>query len=190
MSIERAKGKADEVVISSSDILFECPSCGKSLVVDGSAEGLIVDCPQCQSNVIVPPKQTKTVLAPPPQTTRARVSKEEPKSAVVAAAKLDGGEHAGQKRLAVLADQLKELQTQRTEVANRIASRLNEVNRDLVLMARLETSQQQILKEWSQLAEKISAAKPGQATDAGYSKPAVLGSGVNVAGPTQVSFRE
>jgi len=177
----------DEVVISASDILFECPSCGKSLVVDESAEGLIVDCPQCQSNVIVPPKQGKTVLAPPPQTTRARVSKEEPKPA---AAKLESGEHSPQKRLAVLADQLKELQTQRTEVANRIAARLNEVNRDLVLMARLETSQQQILKEWNQLAEKISSAKPVSAADTGFSKPAVLGSSVDATSRTQASFRE
>ena len=139
MSTERATGKSDEVVISSRDILFECPSCGRSLVVDESAEGLIVDCPQCQSNVIVPPKQAKTVLAPPPQTARARVSKEELKPA---AAKLDGAELSVRKRLAVLAAQLKELQAQRTEVANRLASRLNDVNRDLVVMARLETSQQ------------------------------------------------
>jgi len=187
MSVERVTGKVDEVVISSSDILFECPSCGRSLVVDESAEGLIVDCPQCQSNVIVPPKQAKTVLAPPPQTTRARVSKEESKPA---AAKLDSGDLAPQRRLAVLADQLKELQAQRTEVANRLASRLNDVNRDLVLMARLETSQQQILREWSQVAEKISNAKPGPSANAECSKPAVVGSSVNATGRTQVSFRE
>jgi DNA-directed RNA polymerase subunit RPC12/RpoP len=186
MSPERAKGKVDEVVISSNDILFECPSCGKSLVVDESAEGLIVDCPQCQSNVIVPPKQTKPVLAPPPQTTRARVSKEEPKPA---AAKLDGGELSAQKRMSVLADQLKELQAQRTEVANRIASRLNDVNRDLVLLARLETSQQQIVREWGQLADKVSEAKLASTTGVEFSKPVVVGSSVSTGGHTQVSFR-
>ena len=187
MSTERAIGKMDEVVISARDILFECPSCGKSLVVDESAEGLIVDCPQCLSNVIVPPKQAKSVSAPPPQTTRARVSKDELKPA---GAKLDSGEHSLQKRLSVLADQLKELQAQRTEVANRIALRLNDVNRDLVLMARLETSQQQILKEWGQLAEKISEARLVPATEAEFSKPAVVGASVNTVGRTQVSFRE
>jgi hypothetical protein len=186
MSTDHAKEKADEVVISSSDILFECPSCGKSLVVDGSAEGMIVDCPQCQSNVIVPPKQTKSPLAPPPQTSRARVSKEDSKPA---AAKLDSGDLSTQKRLAVLADQLKELQAQRTEVANRMASRLNEVNRDLVLMARLETSQQQILREWSQLAEKTIEARPAPPSSVDLSKPAVVGSSVNTPGRTQVSFR-
>ena len=187
MSPERAKGKMEEVIISASDILFECPSCGKSLVVDESAEGLIVDCPQCQSNVIVPPKQSKPVLAPPPQTTRARVSKEEPKPA---AAKLDSGEFSTQKRLSVLAGQLKELQAQRTEVANRIAARLNDVNRDLVVLARLETSQQQILREWSQLAEKISDAKLAPTTEVEFSKPAVVGSSVTPGGHTQVSFRQ
>jgi DNA-directed RNA polymerase subunit RPC12/RpoP len=187
MSAERAKAKPEEVVISTRDILFECPSCGKSLVVDESAEGLIVDCPQCQSNVIVPPKQAQSVQAPPPQTTRARVSKEELKPGL---AKRSGGEHAPQQRLAVLANQLKELQAQRTEVANRIASRLNDVNRDLVLIARLETSQQQIVKEWTQLAERIADAKLARLPEAEFSKPLVVGSSVSAGGPTQVSFRQ
>jgi len=190
MSVERGKERLDEVVISANDILFECPSCGKSLVVDESAEGLIVDCPQCQSNVIVPPKQSKSVLAPPPQTTRARVLKDDLKPA---AAKLDsGGELSLQQRLGVLTSQLKELQAQRTEVANRIASRLNEVNRDLVIMARLETSQQQIIREWTQLAEKIGHNKPVPA-EAEFSKPAVVGSSTSStgsAGRTHVPFRE
>jgi DNA-directed RNA polymerase subunit RPC12/RpoP len=187
MSADHTTGKVDEVGISVRDILFECPSCGKSLVVDESAEGLIVDCPQCQSNVIVPPKQSKSVLAPPPQTTRARVSKEEIKPA---AAKLDSADPSVQKRLGVLADQLKELQAQRTEVANRLASRMNDINRDLVLMARLETSQQQILKEWSQLADKISDPRMVSTAGVEFSKPAIVGSSLTAGGPTHVSFRE
>ncbi len=185
MSTERGKGKADEVVISSSDILFDCPSCSKSLVVDDSAEGLIVDCPLCQSNVIVPPKQARPVSTPS-QTTRARLPREELKPA---GAKLDSSELPLQQRLAVLANQLKEIQAQRTEIANRMASRLNEVNRDLVLMARLETSQRQILKEWNQLVEQMSGGQLAPKTDAAFSKPVVVGSSVNVTGRTQVSFR-
>jgi predicted RNA-binding Zn-ribbon protein involved in translation (DUF1610 family) len=45
-----------EIVIASSDVLFECPSCGKSMVIDGVATGMMVECEQCRTNVIVPPK--------------------------------------------------------------------------------------------------------------------------------------
>ena len=43
-----------EIAIAPSDILFECPNCGKSMVIDESAVGMIVDCPQCPAQVIVP----------------------------------------------------------------------------------------------------------------------------------------
>ncbi len=43
-----------EIAITPSDILFECPDCGKSMVIDESAVGMMVDCPQCPAHVIVP----------------------------------------------------------------------------------------------------------------------------------------
>jgi DNA-directed RNA polymerase subunit RPC12/RpoP len=44
------------ITVSEEDILFECPRCGKSMVVDQKAAGLIVDCPQCHIDVVVPSK--------------------------------------------------------------------------------------------------------------------------------------
>jgi DNA-directed RNA polymerase subunit RPC12/RpoP len=181
MNKQPEKTKSDETVVTNQDILFDCPSCGKSLVVDVSAEGMIVDCPQCRTNVIVPPRST-TRSEPPASVTRAVPSKEETKSAEET--------HSGamdvpaQKRLAVLAGQLKELQTQRGEVTGRIASRLNEVNRDLVMLARLETSQQQILGEWNQLVEKIPVGSHTDDVDA--SKPVVVGSSVDKGTRTRI----
>ena len=35
---------------------------------------------------------------------------------------------------------------------------INEVNRELVVMARLDTSQKQILKEWNQIVSEIAAS--------------------------------
>ena len=93
-----------------------------------------------------------------------------------------------QQRLSTLAGQLKEIQAQRTEVTGRIAARLNDVNRDLVMIARLETSQQQILSEWNQLVEKISSSRAVIESEA--AQPAVLGASVNPAGRTRVSFRQ
>ncbi len=143
-------GEAD---VSSRDILFECPSCGKSLVVDESAEGLIVDCPQCQTNVIVPPRTLSAAVKAeaPPEPVVASLTKPAEKVGSIDVATLH-------RRLDQLTSQLKELQTQWTEVTSRIASHINEVNRDLVGLARLETSHKQILKEWNQVVGEIASA--------------------------------
>lgn len=36
------------------DIVFDCPACGKILIVETSGRGLKVTCPQCQSKILVP----------------------------------------------------------------------------------------------------------------------------------------
>ena len=165
------------VTVTTHDIMFECPSCGKSLVVDEAAAGLIVDCPQCRINVIVPPK---SVPAGAPQTQTPSVPQAKP--AFPPGDAKSAGPDAGslKERLAALGNQLKELQTQRTEINNRIAARLNELNRDLLLLARVETSQQQLLSEWQQLISQMGAAL------ASAQAPVVLGS--SVGGRTRVQF--
>lgn len=162
-----------EIVISPQDILFECPSCAKSLVVDEAAQGLTVECPKCHINVIVPPKERAVA---PAASTAATVE------AKPSSAKGPASDRTGelQQRLAGVTQQLKELQTQRTELSNRIASRTNEMNRDLVLLARLDTSQQQVLGELNQVLQQL--LKSGDEPP-----PAVVGSSVN--GRTRVSFR-
>jgi len=182
MTTEQVKTVTDDQAVTASDIVFDCPACGKSLVVAEAAEGMIVDCPQCRTNVIVPPKSTK-VAAPTSS------KKEEPRiSEPTKLAPPDAAEDPLQMRLSVLAGQLKEIQAQRTEVTGRIASRLNDVNRDLVIIARLETSQQQILSEWNQLVEKISSGQAVVESEA--AEPAVIGASVNRSGRTRVSFRQ
>src|SRR5271169_6469207 len=64
MSTEQVKARTIDTTVTPSDILFECPACAKSLVVDDTAEGMIIDCPQCRTNVIVPPKSTKPEPSP------------------------------------------------------------------------------------------------------------------------------
>ena len=185
MSKQPAKNTSDEIVVTNQDILFDCPSCGKSLVVDVSAEGMIVDCPQCRTNVIVPPRSAGR-SEPPASATRAAPSKEDAKPSEEP--RSGAADVPAQKRLAVLAGQLKEIQSQRGEVTGRIASRLNDVNRDLVMLARLETSQQQILSEWNQLVEKVYPESPTDDADA--AKPVVVGASVDTASRTRVPVRE
>jgi predicted RNA-binding Zn-ribbon protein involved in translation (DUF1610 family) len=182
MSNEQVKTVSDGSVVTATDILFDCPSCGKSLVVDQAAEGLIVDCPQCRTNVIVPPQSTKP--ASPPLSTREE-------SAPGGPTKLDvsgGFEDSLQVHLSALTRKLKEIHAQRTEVTGRIASRLNDVNRDLVIIARLETSQQQILSEWNQLVERAASARA--VVESEEEQPVVIGSSITPTGATRVSFRE
>jgi predicted RNA-binding Zn-ribbon protein involved in translation (DUF1610 family) len=177
MSTDQTKAKDESAIVTTTDILFECPSCGKSLVVDEAAEGMIIDCQQCRTNVIVPPQSTKA--AAPPSALKVE-------SKPIAEGKSAAANVPPERRLAALAGQLKEIQAQRTEVTSRIAARLNDVNRDLVMLARLETSQQQTLSEWNQLIEKTSAAPMADEADA--SRPAVVGASVGKGARTRISF--
>jgi predicted RNA-binding Zn-ribbon protein involved in translation (DUF1610 family) len=40
--------------VQATDIIFECPKCGKSLAIDPRGGGLMVTCPDCQTEVQVP----------------------------------------------------------------------------------------------------------------------------------------
>lgn len=40
--------------LSGSDIMFECPKCGKGLVIDCRGAGLNIRCPQCDNEMEVP----------------------------------------------------------------------------------------------------------------------------------------
>jgi hypothetical protein len=37
-----------------SDIVFECPHCQQSLVVDSGGVGVQIDCPGCGSGIVIP----------------------------------------------------------------------------------------------------------------------------------------
>ena len=145
--VDQANSKSGEMAVGPRDILFECPACHKSLVVDEAGEGMIVDCPQCHINVIVPPKVGPEIPAPAPA----------PAPAVVQTLPEAEDTNELRQRLVSLNNKLKEMQTQRAEINNRMASRINEINRDLVLMARLETAHQQVIADLSQMITQVSA---------------------------------
>ena len=54
MSIKRRARRKKAIEVNYSDILFECPSCQKSIVIDASAEGSEIICPKCSQKLIVP----------------------------------------------------------------------------------------------------------------------------------------
>ncbi len=44
----------DQTEIKETDIIFDCPHCGKSLAIDYRGAGLSVPCTDCGKNVLVP----------------------------------------------------------------------------------------------------------------------------------------
>jgi hypothetical protein len=205
-----SKKTSPSIEVGPNDILFECPACDKSLVVDQSAEGLTVACPQCHTNLIVPPKSQPPSHKPAPKSaleTLPNIKTEKPaskypeptpqptpvvaevssKPAPTPAADSPTGPSdvkGQQDKMGALTGKLKELQTQRTELNNRIAARLNEVNRDLVLLARLETSQQQVISELNQLAATLATAAETTRTS-----EKTAGAGAAATGRSRVTFQ-
>ena len=51
--------------ITDSDIVFECPKCGKSMAIESKGAGRIVTCPRCRHRVVVPDDRTGTQPAVP-----------------------------------------------------------------------------------------------------------------------------
>jgi hypothetical protein len=45
-----------EASVTANDVVFDCPQCGKSMVVDRAAEGMILECASCHSSITVPSK--------------------------------------------------------------------------------------------------------------------------------------
>ena len=67
MDPRESEQAAPEVVVTLGDILFECPHCDKSMVIDESATGMVVECPQCHTNVIVPSRPPALVEGEQPE---------------------------------------------------------------------------------------------------------------------------
>jgi len=53
-NVEQSHVGTDEVVVTPQDVMFDCPSCGKSMVIEESAIGAVIECVGCQQQVIVP----------------------------------------------------------------------------------------------------------------------------------------
>jgi transcription initiation factor IIE alpha subunit len=51
------KTPAEQAAVKPTDIVFECPKCGKSLAIDPQGAGYVVTCPDCGSDMQVPESQ-------------------------------------------------------------------------------------------------------------------------------------
>ena len=53
-TVVEVRDGVDEAEIRDTDIVFDCPHCGKNLVIDYRGAGLQIRCSQCGETVIVP----------------------------------------------------------------------------------------------------------------------------------------
>ena len=53
MGIE-VRGDVDAAEIRDTDIVFDCPHCGRNLVIDYRGAGLQINCSECGESVLVP----------------------------------------------------------------------------------------------------------------------------------------
>ena len=52
----------DDAEIRDTDIVFDCPHCGKNLVIDYRGAGLQINCSECGEPVLVPIPDRKSVV--------------------------------------------------------------------------------------------------------------------------------
>lgn len=148
------------VTASDSDIVFNCPHCGGELVVDRAGAGMTFNCPHCGGRVTVPP------YSPPSGRSGAGDSNAGlTPTAAPAAARLPGKkavdlnfDFSGQskelvtKRIDELKFQLKENQSQTTEMRGHL-------NRAVIEMNRLQLKLQKLQDRGSAVEQELAAAK-------------------------------
>jgi len=164
---------ADDTV---EDILFDCPACGKNLVIDGGGAGLKILCPQCQSKVTVPgqkapPKEEKKPAPPPPppkepEKPRPEAAEKNPAVEKQSAAeavqpfdtsKLDGWDDEKlQNRFKELKHLLKENTSQRTETIEYISHANLKLQRETIKLRKLETRKVEFEQELAVIAKKLN----------------------------------
>lgn len=102
----------DKSTLVGSDILFECPKCGKSLIIDCQGAGLNIQCPQCQNELEVPIPNGFDI---------SKLDKE-----IAAAAQFSS---EGLEQIRKLQDEVKELRAEKQQFIQRHADLLNEVKK-------------------------------------------------------------
>jgi vacuolar-type H+-ATPase subunit I/STV1 len=125
-----------EEKISENDIVFDCPSCHKSLVVDVVAAGHALDCPNCKTNVTVPKIHKVVGLSEAPETQQLQSKPQ------------------WEQELISLEAALKEIRHQREEAGNFYKKHASEANRQQLRMEKLDAK----IKELEDRKEKVKSS--------------------------------
>ncbi len=129
---------SDSKRIEPNDMVFDCPACRKSLVVDQVAAGQILQCPICKKPIQVPMTSRVVTLAQAPETAKI--------------AQMPDWEQ----ELLSIQSALKETKHQREEAGNFYRQHSSEANRQQLRMEKLDAK----LKELHARLEAIYAEHP------------------------------
>jgi DNA repair exonuclease SbcCD ATPase subunit len=129
----------DPKAVGASDIVFDCPACHKSLVVDHIAAGHEMPCPVCGKTVKVPVEHHVVTLSEAPETQKLQAMPE------------------WRQQLIAIEGSLKEAQHQRQEAGNFYKQHLSEANRQKLRMDKLDAR----IKELETQRAAIKAQHPG-----------------------------
>jgi len=129
---------SDSKRIGPGDLVFDCPACRKSLVVDKVAAGQILPCPLCKKPIQVPQTSRVVMLDQAPETQKL--------------AQLPDWE----RELLTIQSSLKETQHQREEAGNFYRQHSSEANRQQLRMEKLDAR----LKELRESRDALLAQHP------------------------------
>lgn len=125
--------------VGARDIVFDCTSCHKSLVVDPVAAGHEMPCPLCGKMTKVPAEHHVVTLDEAPETQKLQAMPE------------------WQRELLTVESSLREAHHQREEAGNFYKQHLSEVNRQKLRMEKLDAR----IKELETQRAAIKAQHPG-----------------------------
>lgn len=123
-------GELSAETVTEKDILFDCPHCAKSLVIDERAAGLVIQCPKCSKEVEVPQKAHVTGAL------------EHHDAATL------------EEKMSQLETRMSENRMQHTETVNKLNDHITQTNRLKVRMRKLDSDYQKMEEELKALTKK------------------------------------
>ena len=114
--------------VGETDLVFDCPSCHKTLVVDRLATGHTLTCPLCNQSLVAPETHRVVTLAEAPETQKL-LSKP-----------------AWEQELVSIESALKEIHHQRQEAGNFYKQYVSEANRQKLRIEKLDAKLRELEK--------------------------------------------
>jgi len=154
MSEEPVPAPQEEVEIREGDILFECPHCGKSMVVEAAGAGLMVPCTDCGKQVQVPIPDAQEAEIPAATVPRPEPAGEDPQEVI---RQLDAALAMANEQIDRLISEKESLQERRAyleQIRQTTTARLEHVAEDLSAM-------QEALDRALEMLAEARAEKPG-----------------------------
>jgi transcription elongation factor Elf1 len=156
---DEVETSSEESSQTSSDITFECPMCGKTMVVSAEGADEIVMCPACDQEVIVPGGPLWDEMRAQMEAEAAEAAEQHEPVEETGAEETVAAESLTElrERLTVMDNQLRENKTQCAATAESITQALNQATRSKLTLQRLEEKQRVLESMIEETRQRVSA---------------------------------